>query len=408
MASSALHRELELPSRMQVSYELLCQLVTNRVREQADLDFKRMLYHPKNEKDKEELVKDVCAMANSGGGWIICGIAEENSAAADIIGVDLNVTDETEVHQMLEGRIDPPISVDIRVYQDENVQKNLVAIRVPNSSVMPHLVKVSGNNGTRAFKVPVRKGPGTVWLDERQIRDLYRKGFNLVEEESEKKDQRLLELVEQASEEFPGIALIMVLTPQEPLDQKIDKQQVQAALRNVQFDRFATGQGFSFLQGIGIPLSVDDRRYIGIQVANRLHAFIEVGFDGSVAIAIQLSVDEPTLSAQGRLLCANQLDETTQREAEYALIEAFNCASQLSKSLNPTSDTGLQVRLIPYGDDPIIIRKSEGAWIGNLIRPREESRPIKHFRTVSRTLQANPSMAEEHEILTDLVIEMLN
>ena len=32
-------------------------------------------------------------MANSGGGWIICGIEEENSAAADIIGVNLDVTD---------------------------------------------------------------------------------------------------------------------------------------------------------------------------------------------------------------------------------------------------------------------------------------------------------------------------
>ena len=96
MASSALHRELRVPSRTQVSYELLSQLVANHVREQADLDFKRTLYHPKNEKEKEELIKDVCAMANSGGGWIICGIAEENSAAADIIGVNLDVTRSEE------------------------------------------------------------------------------------------------------------------------------------------------------------------------------------------------------------------------------------------------------------------------------------------------------------------------
>lgn len=126
MASSTLHRELRVPSRTQVSYELLSQLVTNHVREQADLDFKRTLYHPQNKKEKEELVKDICAMANSRGGWIICGIEKENSTAADIIGVNLDVTDETKVHQMLEGRIDPPISVDIRVYHDQSAQKNLV------------------------------------------------------------------------------------------------------------------------------------------------------------------------------------------------------------------------------------------------------------------------------------------
>lgn len=92
-----------------MSFELLDDLVTKALREQADLDFKKTLYPPKNDKDKKELVKDVCAMANSSGGWIICGIDEKNSAAADVVGVVLETTSETDVHQILELRIDPPL-----------------------------------------------------------------------------------------------------------------------------------------------------------------------------------------------------------------------------------------------------------------------------------------------------------
>ncbi len=408
MASSAQHRELRVPSRTQVSYELLSQLVTNHVREQADLDFKRTLYHPKNEKEKEELIKDVCAMANSGGGWIICGIAEENSAAADIIGVNLDVTDETKVHQMLEGRIDPPISVDIRVYHDQIAQKNLVAIHVPNSPAMPHLVKIAGDNKTRTFKVPIRKGPGTVWLDERRIRDLYRQSFNLVEEETAKNDQQLLKLAEQASEEFPGVALILLLTPQEPLATKLEKQQVQVALSNVKLDRFATSQGFSFLENLYHVLEVRDRRYVSRQKINRLHAFLEVGFDASVAVLIQLAVSEETSESQGSRLYTTEADEAAQNVVELALIEAYNCASQLAQQLNPVSDSQIKIQLIGHKNDPIYICKNEGSWAGSLLRPRDESAPIKHFRTVQHELEANPLTAQEHETLTELILETLS
>ncbi|WP_321779943.1 ATP-binding protein [Schaalia cardiffensis] len=147
MATSALHRELGVPARTTVNYDLLCKLVEYGVREQSDLDFKQELYHPKNEKQKQELVKDVCAMANTGGGWIICGIAEDDSVAANVIGVNLEKTSETDVHQMLENRLDPPVTVDIRVYESADGEKTLVAIRIPDSPEQPHLARVTKPEG---------------------------------------------------------------------------------------------------------------------------------------------------------------------------------------------------------------------------------------------------------------------
>ncbi len=408
METSALHRELGIPARTQVTFELLSELVANTVREQADLDFKRTFYHTKNDKDKNELVKDICAMANSGGGWIICGIAEVDSAAAAVVGVNLEVTSETNVHQLLQNRIDPPLTVDIRVYQSTDREKALVGIRVPASANKPHLMRTRESKDTRAFQVPVRKGASTVWLDERALRDMYRKSFNLLGQAEDQRAERLDELTARAAEEFPGVALALVLCPDEQLVRKPDKKHLRQLLQDLDLGRFSISQGFSFLQGVETSLSVGDRRYCAKQSINRLRAFIEVDFDGTIAIAIQLAVDEPDMGAQGRLLHANQPDETTQNMVEYALSEAFNFASQLSYSLNPSSDSQLQVCLIPHENAPIVIRSNEGAWSGSLIRPREEATPIKHFRTITRTLQASTSRAKELEVLTELVVEALN
>ncbi|MDV6239653.1 ATP-binding protein [Trueperella bernardiae] len=413
MATSALHRELGEPASTPVTYDLLCKLVEYGVREQADLDFKQELYHPRNEKQKQELVKDVCAMANTGGGWIICGIAEKDSAAATVIGVDLENTSETDVHQMLENRLDPPVTVGIRVYESVDREKTLVSIRIPNSPEKPHLARVSKSEGqelvdTRAFRVPRRKGASTVWLDERAIRTMYREAFSISKEARDLRIHRLDELATKAAEEFPGVALALVLSPHDPLSGRLDKQEVQKLLQEIDSARFAQSQGYSNLRGIFGALTVGDRRYTGKQSSNHNHALIEIDFDGTIAIAIQLAVDEPNPDHRARGLYTNQPDETTQNEIEYALVEAFNCASQLSNSLNPTSDSELHVRLVPYGVEPIIIRRNEGAWAGNLIRPRDESTPIKNFRTVSHPLPASPTSAEEQEILTDLVTEVLN
>ena len=408
MATSALHRELSVPVRTPVSFELLHELVNRGIREQADLDFKRTLYHPKNDKDKEELVKDVCAMANSGGGWIICGIADEGDAATEVIGVSLEATTETDVHQMLERRIDPPLTVDIRVYQDQVQSKTLVAIRIPVSPDRPHLMRINDAKDKRTFQIPVRKGASTVWLDERALRAMYRKSFNLRDELEVKHDQRLDDLSGKAAEQFPGVALALVLTPHEPLIGKLEKENLRQFLQVAELNRFAISQGFSFMMGIEHSLRLGDRKYIGTQETNRLHSFIEVDFDGTIAIAIQLGVDDPTLSEQGRLMCTDQPDETTQNEVEYALIQAFNCASHLARSLNPLSDSQLQACLLSHQNDPIIIRRNEGSWSGSLLRPRDESVPIKNFRTVSHSLQASPPTAEEHEALTDMLLEVLN
>lgn len=223
MVTSALHRELGIPARTSLTFDVLSSLVSKRVREQADLDFKQKLYPLKNEKDKKELAKDVCAMANGGGGWNVCDTAEKDSAATEIVGVDIDITNETDIHQMPENRTDPPVAIDICVYQDATRDKNLVAIRVPDSADKPHLMKIGDLKDTRTFQVPIRKGPSTVWLDERSLRSFYRESFILANHSEEQINRRLDDLTAKAVDEFPGLALVLLLSPQEPLVGKLDK-----------------------------------------------------------------------------------------------------------------------------------------------------------------------------------------
>lgn len=66
-----------------------------------------------------------------------------------------------------------------------------------------------------------------------------------------------------------------------------------------------------------------DRRYVSRQEINHLYAFLEVGFEGSVAVLIQLAVSEETSGSQGSRLYATEADEAAQNVVEFALIEAY-------------------------------------------------------------------------------------
>lgn len=137
---------------------------------------------------------------------------------------------------MLENRLDPPVTVDIRVYESANQEKTLVAIRIPDSLEKPHLTRVAKSEGqelvyTKAFWVPRRKGASTVWLDERAIRTMYRESFSISEEARDLRIHRLDELTAKAAEEFSGVALTLLLSPHDPLPGRLDKQEVQKLLQ---------------------------------------------------------------------------------------------------------------------------------------------------------------------------------
>lgn len=177
---TSMHRALgRAPSEL--TYELLEACVAARVPESASLDWKQKL--PFKERGwQDEWAKDVAAMANSGGGCIVYGVAEESrddgGAKVAMRMTDVGPFDRDDVERRLlqsaAAQVHPPVArlQLVPVVSPDGSARALVA-RVPDSPDVPHLLRV----GKEAWKAPYRYGPLTEWMSDRALEDAYRRRF---------------------------------------------------------------------------------------------------------------------------------------------------------------------------------------------------------------------------------------
>ena len=108
------------------------------------IDFKQQNYHkdPNDlEKHKHEICKDITAMANAEGGYILIGVREENKVAQDFFTVD----DASNVAHSINGvclqNVNPRIpNFEVEPYylKWKNRGIELVIIHIPPSEMRPH------------------------------------------------------------------------------------------------------------------------------------------------------------------------------------------------------------------------------------------------------------------------------
>lgn len=108
------------------------------------IDFKKKEYHVDcndRDKHKREICKDVTAMANADGGYILIGVSEEDKVAKGFF----TVPDGDRIAQSINGiclqHIDPHIQnleVGLKSFQWNGKNIKLVIIRVPPSGTRPH------------------------------------------------------------------------------------------------------------------------------------------------------------------------------------------------------------------------------------------------------------------------------
>lgn len=166
-----LHAALGLP-KGPLTYPDIQQAVDAHLGEEAGLDWKQVL---PGRGDKEETVKDVAAMANSGGGVIIYGVAEVSGNAESVTPVSMLESD----HRVLRTAIAAtrPMVQNVTTHAlapEESPEAGVLVVVVPASADAPHLVGVR-----EYFGVPVRNGAETVWLDERAIERAYAERLSL-------------------------------------------------------------------------------------------------------------------------------------------------------------------------------------------------------------------------------------
>jgi hypothetical protein len=155
--------------------DYITNLLATKAEENTYLEFKRadsLIIHPNNksknlEEIKNEIAKDVSAFANSDGGVLIYGIAEDNHVATDYSFIDGNTfTKETleqiinsRIHRKIDGlRIEP-----IRFKND--ITKTIYIVEIPRSTNAPHQTKDKKFYKRRNFYVDE--------MEEFEIRELY-------------------------------------------------------------------------------------------------------------------------------------------------------------------------------------------------------------------------------------------
>lgn len=118
--------------------EDLQSLIDNEVEESTDLEYKSS-FAIENKKWKEELAKDVSAMANANGGTVIYGIREKevskgHSVASELLPIPYTEMSKDRLSQLLSSNIQPVIdSVEITVIsKDEN--SGFFVVQIPQSN----------------------------------------------------------------------------------------------------------------------------------------------------------------------------------------------------------------------------------------------------------------------------------
>jgi hypothetical protein len=135
-----------------------------------DLDFKRA-HHD----DPDELAKDVAAFANSGGGVLVLGVADDKGRASAAMPVEIGDPSQRHIHQVMASRVHPFVhGVELRAIPTAKLGHGFLLVIVPASSLAPHAVvdPASGN-----LRYPVRAGTTTRWLPEHEVSTRYADRF---------------------------------------------------------------------------------------------------------------------------------------------------------------------------------------------------------------------------------------
>lgn len=192
MTYTTIHQYLGV-SPGEITSEMLRQAVDDGVRESKNLDWKQKFPDIKLIRDSD-ILKDIAAFSNSGGGTLIFGVAEKDKAATGFVDCgDFTQQHERALRDAALTMISPPIhNLSIQQIMTEEADgsspaKRAVVLIVPESVEVPHLLYYT-NKSESGFRAPYRVDADTKWFNQTQLeaqfsarfrwRDQYRKDFD--------------------------------------------------------------------------------------------------------------------------------------------------------------------------------------------------------------------------------------
>ncbi|UOQ88716.1 ATP-binding protein [Agromyces endophyticus] len=171
MLHTPLHRALgERPGPL--TDQMIDDAVAQGIGENDELDWKTAL-PPEKEFRESDIVKDIAAFANAGGGIIVFGVSETNKAAGGRHDAgELTEGYERTIRRVTMAAITPPVFGVEVVAIPSTTGARAVALLIPASPDGPHLVYRNDQ-----FGAPLRTGADTHWMKERELEAAYRSRF---------------------------------------------------------------------------------------------------------------------------------------------------------------------------------------------------------------------------------------
>ncbi|MFD4233359.1 helix-turn-helix domain-containing protein [Streptomyces sp. NPDC058542] len=296
-----------------LTYGMVSRAAADHLEESDDLDWKRDLPQPPMHGQWNEFAKDISAMANTRGGLLIYGVADNH----EIIGVDWGKADLRQYAQWVRNHVHPYLP-DLVMYPLTDGATTLLVVDVPASEMAPHLVhgRSDKDKEQQAFTVPYRDRDHTAWMAEHQIERAYRDRFTRTDraEEALRRHSEFLTRTITAHAAKPSAWLVAVACPTRPYPHgapPLSRDEAGCLLRVVEERRSnqPTRPNRGPVSGMGVTLIIPSpglRRWVASTMESEYdrNTMIELHHDGTVTLATDLSwrpyaVEQRSLAEEG-------------------------------------------------------------------------------------------------------------
>lgn len=400
-----IHRALGLePGNL--TLELIEKAIEAGLEETADFDMKRVVPNLKEDKSKQEIAKDIAAMANSGGGWIIYGVGE---GASDIAGsihpCEWTATEEQQMLTIAYTKIDPPVvGLEFnKISCGENSDKKLVLMHIPDSADAPHFARAEKNN----FSAPRRNGPHTKPMTYRDIERGFRERFQRGAEQ----EKTLQDYFEQAAEALnpeQGVFLAIAAVPVTPkISATPVSEESMYQYANQKLNPEFLHNFEHTMREIGFPPNPEVKKgyrrwLIRTNVNSKVQYRKYFCDDGSMLVSYQL----------GHIKRGNELfyDESKKnhcfsKHIEFVIADFMSLLRSYSQGHKVYGMYRIRAGLVGSSDAPITIRT-----ISNFDQVLDESysEPIKRFQPVSTFIDPLAPIEDILPSLRTLALDIVN
>lgn len=413
-----IHRALGLePGNL--TLELIEKAIEAGLEETADFDMKRVVPDLKADKSKQEVAKDIAAMANSGGGWIIYGVGEgATGIAGSIHPCEWEAKEEQQMLTIAYTKIDPPVvGLEFnKISCGENPDdKYLVLMHIPDSADAPHFARAEKNN----FSAPRRNGPHTNPMTYRDIERGFRERFQRGVEQ-EKTLQGHFEQAAEALNPEQGVFLAIAAVPVTPIisADPITSGTASEYSHPQAYSYFiASHQGkspkeekieteFNFIWNLGEHVK-GMRRWVirnlqqttGGKYRKYLHD------DGTLVGAYQLG-GVYNESAPSDQYPVGKPNHCRSKDIESALIDFFSLLREHAKERRVSGGFHIRVGLVGDTSSPILVRTFDGLM--QVLTDESYSEPIKRFQPVSTFIDPLAPIEDILSPLRTLALDIVN